>query len=327
MIEERTFQPHPLLANAHVQSIGGHWLKRRKGIQLRRERIELPDGDFLDIDYAEVPGRAWSSFLPDAPIALMLHGLEGSSGSGYMWELYRQMAARGIRPIGINYRFCSGEVNRTQRLYHSGATGDVAVVLAHLRQKFPNAPLMAVGISLGANLLLKLLGEQGEQTLLQRAAAISPPFQLDVGLSVFDEGSGRIYAQNLLRSLKAKVRRKAEADGFPPFIEVERILNVTKVGEFDDLLTAKLHGFRDKEDYYQHCSCAQYLPHIRIPTLVMRSTDDPFFDASEIPHQTFEQHPFLKLILTEYGGHCGFIARHGFWAEETAANFVAERSV
>jgi predicted alpha/beta-fold hydrolase len=320
---KQKFQPHFLFHNAHAQSIGGHLLKRRKGITLVRERIDTPDGDFLDIDYADVPGREWAILGPTAPIALILHGLEGSSGSGYMWELYRQMAARGIRPVGINYRFCSGEVNRTQRLYHAGATDDVALVLEHLRTRFRGVPLLAVGVSLGANLLLKLLGEQGESTPLSRAAAISPPFELSEGLSVFDDGSGRIYAQNLLRSLKTKVRQKAAVGGFPDFIEVERVLNVKKVADFDDMLTAKLHGFRDKEDYYAQNSCAQFLPFIRIPTLMIRAIDDPFFSPTEIPYKTIEGNECLHLLLSQKGGHCGFIGQHGFWAEETAADFTA----
>lgn len=317
-----TFRPHWLFHNAHAQSIGGHLLKRQNGVHLVRERIDTPDGDFLDLDYADVPGREWAILGATAPIALILHGLEGSSGSGYMWELYRQMALRGIRPVGMNYRFCSGEVNRTHRLYHAGATDDVAHVLAHLRSRFGGVPLVAVGVSLGANLLLKLLGEQGATTYLSRAAAISPPFELSEGLSVFDDGSGRIYAQNLLRSLKAKVRQKAAVGGFPPHIEVERVLNVKKVADFDDLLTAKLHGFRDKEDYYKQNSCAQFLPAIRIPTLILRAIDDPFFSPTEIPYETIEKNDCLTLLLSQKGGHCGFIGQHGFWAEQMAAEFM-----
>jgi uncharacterized protein len=323
-MNSQPFEPHFLLQHPHVQSIGGHLVKRRKGIRLLRERINTPDGDFIDLDYADVPGYEWSELSPTAPIALLLHGLEGSSGSGYMWELYRQMAQRGIRPVGMNYRFCSGEVNRTHRLYHAGATDDVALVLEHLRSTFEGVPLVAVGVSLGANLLLKLLGEQGETTPLARAAAISPPFELSEGLSVFDDGSGRIYAQNLLRSLKKKVRQKAKVVGFPPQIDVEQVLNVNKVAEFDDLFTSKLHGFRDKEDYYAQCSCAQFLPDIKIPTLMIRAVDDPFFSPSEIPYNTINANPNLSLLLSDKGGHCGFLGKDGFWAERTVAEFTAK---
>lgn len=317
------FEPHFLFQHPHFQSIGGHLLKRRKGIRLLRERIDTPDGDFIDLDYADVPGHEWADLGSDTPIALLLHGLEGSSNSGYMWELYRQLAQRGVRPVGMNYRFCSGEVNRTQRLYHAGATGDVALVLRHLHAVFEGVPLVAVGVSLGANLLLKLLGEQKEATLLSRAAAISPPFELSEGLSVFDDGSGRIYAQNLLRSLKKKVRQKAKAGGLPAHIDVERVLNVKKVADFDDLFTAKLHGFRDKEDYYAQSSCAQFLPDIQIPTLMIRAMDDPFFSPTEIPYEVIEANPHLTLLLSEQGGHCGFIGKDGFWSEATAADFIA----
>lgn len=317
-----SFRPHILFHNAHAQSIGGHLLKWQNGVRLVRERINTPDGDFLDIDYADVPGREWALLGSTAPIALILHGLEGSSSSGYMWELYRQMAARGIRPVGMNYRFCSGEVNRTHRLYHAGATDDVAWVLDHLRSRFGGVPLVSVGVSLGANLLLKLLGEQGVTTPLSRAAVISPPFDLSEGLSVFDEGSGRIYAQNLLRSLKSKVRQKAAVGGFPAHIEVGRVLNVKKVADFDDLFTARLHGFRDREDYYRQNSSAQFFPAIRIPTLILRSIDDPFFSPTEIPYEAIEKNDCLTLLLTQKGGHCGFIGPRGFWAEQTAAEFT-----
>ncbi len=318
-----SFVPHPLLANPHAQSIGGYLLKRRRGVQFTRERIETPDGDFVDVDFADVPGHAWNEFAEDAPVGLLLHGLEGCSTSSYMFELYRQLVNRGIRPVGMNYCFCSGEVNRTNRLYHAGATEDVALVLDVLHQRFPDVALVAVGVSLGANLLLKLLGEQGNTTHLSRAAVISPPFDLAQGIPTFDNGSGRFYAQRLLKTLREKVMQKeVQLRGV---VDVERVLKVNTVFEFDDLFTARLHGFRDAVDYYARSSSGQFLPDIRIPMLIIRSEDDPFFPPTEIPHDVIAANPYLTALITKCGGHVGFIGKGlTFWAEGTAAQWVAQ---
>ena len=183
-------------------------------MRLVRDRVELPDGDFVVLDWAALGGGAESGTEDSLPLVLVLHGLEGSAQSKYALETYRQLAARGVASVGLNFRSCGGELNRLPRLYHSGDTGDVRFIVDLLRQRFPHRPLGAIGFSLGGNVLLKYLGEEGRSgpgglAGLSAAAAISVPYDLSAGADSLEVGFARIYVWRLLRSLKAKLRAKA----------------------------------------------------------------------------------------------------------------------
>jgi predicted alpha/beta-fold hydrolase len=327
------FTPARGLHNPHLQSVLANSLRSKNGVNFRRQRLDTPDGDFIDLDFADVPGMSWTDLGNDSPIVLLLHGLEGSARRSYAYETYKQLAQRGIRSVGLNFRSCSGEMNRTPRLYHAGATDDVALAMNWLNEQFPDVAKGMVGFSLGANMLLKYLGENGADLdsqvktacpeLVEAAVAVSPPFDMVAGADVFCHGTGRLYAHMFLRSLKAKTQ--AHAHLLADKIDVERVLHAKTVAEFDDALTAPLHGFDDALDYYQQCRSGNFLPDIQVPTLLLRALDDPFF-ADDVEWVTKADNPHLITGFTEHGGHVGFMEgflQRQFWAERQAARFLA----
>jgi len=287
-------------------------------------RLDTPDGDFLDLDLGPSPGPS------DAPVVLILHGLEGSSRRPYVMHAYRTLLERGVRPAGMNFRGCSGEPNRTARFYHSGETGDLRRVLEWLGERFPTSPMGALGFSLGGNVLLKHLGEAGRDggSELEAAAAVSVPFDLESGSCRLEEGlTGRLYTYYFLRMLRRKVRRKEEL--LAGRIDVAEALEAPTLRAFDDAATAPLHGFRDSTDYYRRSSSARFLAHVRTPTLLLQARDDPFLPPRAIPEEVIRRNPYLVGAITERGGHVGFVEGSlrapRFWAEEEAARFLAGR--
>jgi predicted alpha/beta-fold hydrolase len=288
-------------------------------VPLRRERMDLADGDFLDLDFTPGPS--------DAPLVLVLHGLEGSARSGYARQLYRALGTRGVEAVGLNFRSCSGELNRTPRLYHSGETGDLRIVLEALAERFPGRPLGAAGFSLGGNVLLKHLGEAGRDVPLRAAAAVSVPFDLSAGARRLEQGLSRWYRRYLVGKLKRKTLAKGVLlDGR---VDLDRVRRSRTFVEFDDAATAPLHGFVDAPDYYARCSSKGYLEAIRVPTLLIHSADDPFLPARAMPHAAVAANPHLQAEFTRHGGHVGFVSGPPWgpacWAEERAATFLAER--
>ena len=204
------YRPSRLWLNPHAQTVLANSLRDMNGISYRRVRLDTPDGDFLDLDFATVPGIELGH---DTPLVLLLHGLEGSARRSYASETYRQLAQRGVRAVGMNFRSCSGELNRTSKLYHAGKTDDVGFVISWLDNLFPHAAKGLVGFSLGANTLLKYLGEQGEESPIQAAAAVSPPFDLARIARTFHLGSGRPYAARFMKSLRHKALNHAQLNG------------------------------------------------------------------------------------------------------------------
>ncbi len=318
------FRPAWWLPGAHAQTIAGKYLRPRTGVHYRRERMETPDGDFLDLDWASVEGF---SDLPDeAPLIVVIHGLEGSAQSAYVLETCRMARERGMRAVAMNFRSCSGEPNRTARFYHAGETGDLALVLGHAAALFPRAPLAAVGFSLGANMLLKYLGEEGEGARVSAAVAVSVPFDLMAGAVKLDRTfMGRQYQGIFIRSLRRKLGEKREVVG--DRCDQPRALVAKTFLEFDDAATSRLHGFRDVEHYYSSQSSKNFVPGIRRPTLILQSIDDPFVDEAALPREAIRANPHVTAAFTERGGHVGFIAGEPwapeFWAEREAARFLA----
>ena len=318
------FTPSKWLPGGHSQTIFGRMMRRKSGIVFQRRRIDTPDGDFLDLDFPEVAGH-----LPpkDAPIVLLLHGLEGNARRSYACETYQNLARLGIRSVGLNYRSCSGEINRTARFYHSGATDDVALTLAALAKWFPHSKRGLIGFSLGANLTLKFVGEQSAngQRWVDTAVAVSPPFDMAKSSDLLARGFNRLYVQYFLQTLRPKIR--AKADLLEPVIDVEKLLAARTFREFDDAGTAPLGGFRDADDYYDKCSTAQFLPAIQVPTLLLRALDDPLFAPDDVPYDLIEANPCLTAGITPQGGHMGFVegglSHFNCWAEQEAARFLA----
>lgn len=314
------FQAPWWLRSPHLQTIGARLLRRRKPKSIRRERVTTPDDDFLDLDFS-------GDFTDPDRIVLLQHGLEGSALRGYALNVYHELGQYGIAAVGLNFRSCSGELNRARRLYHSGETEDTRFIVGLLRQRYPRAKLGAIGFSLGGNALLKYLGEEGAATPLKCAAAVSVPYDLGAGADHLDQSvMGRFYMRLFVEALIEKSRQKA--DVIAGSCDFMRGLRAESFREFDDAITAPLHGFANADDYYQRSSSAQFLPHIRIPTLLLHSEDDPFLPTTSIPYAHIKGNRMLHAIITDTGGHVGFI--HGspikpqFWAEATAARFLAE---
>jgi uncharacterized protein len=328
----RPFRPAWWLPGAHAQTIGGRYVRPPHGVHYRRERIETPDGDFLDLDFSTVDGAPPAE--DDAPLCLVVHGLEGSAQSSYVLETCRALAERGIRAAAMNFRSCSGELNRTARFYHAGDTADLAFLLDLLAARHPSATLLAAGFSLGANQLLKYLGERGEASRIRAAVAVSVPYDLGRGADkLWSTFMGRAYTRHFVGRLVGKYRRKAETTGgrLPsPALNADRILRSRSFREFDDALTARLHGFRDADDYYTSSSSARFLHAIRVPTLLVQALDDPFVDESALPLDVIDANPVLQKAFVPHGGHVGFIAgpphRPWFWAEREAARFLAAQA-
>lgn len=304
-------------------------LRSHRGVRLVRERVELPDGDFLDLDWAERPGTGGAPGA--APLVLVLHGLEGCAESGYALEMYRALMREGLAAVGMNFRACSGEPNRLARMYHSGETGDLAHVLQLLRRRYPERSIGAAGFSLGGNVLLKFLGERGGSSNLDgapsAAVAISVPFDLSAGAEWIERGFSRVYRRYLVRRLRRKVRRKV--DLLRPHVDVDRILRARTFREFDDAATAPLHGFAGAEDYYRRSSSTPFIGAIDTPTLVIHSLDDPFVPPEAVPREALQRNPMVDVRISERGGHVGFVTgppwRPRFWAEREAARFLAGR--
>lgn len=317
------FHPARLFRNPHFQTVGGSML-RPTTLEFERVRVDTLDDDFIDMD---IPIFTDIDLPDDAPVVLALHGLEGSARRGYMQALYRELALLGIRSVGMNYRTCSGEMNRTATLYHAGKTDDVALAHRWTRERFPYVPFGMVGFSLGGSLLLKYLGEYGDACTgdVLVGAAISPPFNFHISFPFFQHASGRYYARLLLRSLKRKIKlKRAQLEGV---IDMKAALRARTLKQFDERVTVPLHGFRDVSDYYEWANCEPYIDCVRIPVLILRSLDDPFFSTGDIPYELLAQHPYLYPHFTQYGGHVGFIegmpGRWRFWAERQAARWVS----
>ncbi|HEX7242599.1 MAG TPA: hydrolase [Longimicrobiaceae bacterium] len=321
----RPFRPAWWLRSPHAQTIGGRYLRRRGAVPFRRERVDTPDGDFLDLDFAVPAGGA--RLDASAPLAVVLHGLEGSARSGYVARTLAELASRGIRGVALNFRSCGGEPNRLARFYHSGETEDLAFVLGLLAERFPGVPLGAVGFSLGGNVLLKHLGERGEEAGVRAAVAVSVPYDLAAGADSMERGMGRLYTWSFLRSLRRKFEAKRPLVG--DACDARRVLAARTFREFDDAATAPLHGFRGAAEYYARSSSAGFLDRVRVPTLLLHSRDDPFLPPEALPLAAVRANPFLTEAFTERGGHVGFVAgppwAPEFWAEAEAARFLAGR--
>lgn len=330
MEKREDFKPAWWLPGPHLQAVGARLLRSRAGVAYERERLELTDGDFVDLDWVvEAEGRQADE---DAPLVLVLHGLEGSASSDYVLSTQRELARCGIASAALNFRSCSGEPNRLPRFYHSGDTGDIAAAISHIRARFPGRSLGAVGFSLGGNALLKFLGERGadgDDAVPAAAVAISVPFDLSTGITTLEQGLGPLYQRYFLRRLRRKVRAKrATLDGK---VDVDALVAVRGLRDFDDLGTARLHGFADSGDYYRRSSSKPFLPSIRVPTLLLHAVDDPFLPEHSIPRDEVSANPFLEAVFPAHGGHVGFVSgppwRPVYWAERTAAAFLARRLV
>ena len=316
---DSAFRAARWLSSPHLQTIWPTLFRSCPRVEVIRERVALDDGDFIDLD---------STTHRKGPRLLILHGLEGCSRSHYVRGLLRAMHHRGWRATAMNFRGCSGEYNRLPRAYHSGETSDLAQIVAHLRRREPYAPLCVAGYSLGGNVVLKWLGEQGDNAEVDATVAVSVPFVLDIAAARLSRGFSRVYQWYLLRLLQKKMICKFREWERPP-VDLSKHRTWRSMRAFDEAVTAPLHGFRDAQTYYRLSSARQYLGTITRPTLILHARDDPLMNETVIPSAE-ELSASTTLELSERGGHVGFIggvtpARAEYWLEHRIPEFLCEQ--
>jgi predicted alpha/beta-fold hydrolase len=306
------------LPGGNLQTLYPALLAPRPRVAYRRERWDTPDGDFIDLD--------WSGALnagSNQPLLALFHGLEGSSNSHYARALMDAAARRGWRGVVVHFRGCSGELNRLPRAYHSGDSAEIDWILRRLHAQHPGSALFAVGISLGGNALLKWLGEQRDAAagVVRRAAAISAPLDLHAAADALERGFNMNYTRNFLATMKRKSLAKLHMHA--GLFDAERLHAARTLREFDDLVTARLHGFAGVDDYYTRASSKPLLARITVPTLLLNARNDPFLPTQALPAAT-ELSAAVTALFPEDGGHCGFPdARGGLgWMPQTVLEFV-----
>lgn len=312
MIRTGAFRPAWWLPGGHLQTLYPTLFRRRVIPRLTRQRLELPDGDFLDIDWTDGCGGMR---------VLVLHGLEGSLDSHYAGSLLARLSREGYQAGLMYFRGRSGEINRLPRSYHSGETADLGYVIRLLHTAHPDGKIAVVGFSLGGNVLLKWLGEQGCDAPVCTAVAISVPFDLDRAAQRLERGFSRVYRNHLLEKLRRSVVAKSVLH--EPPLSVHELRGLRSFRAFDDAVTAPLHGFSGVDDYYSRSSSRRFLRSICTPTLILQARDDPFLPTDALPEDS-DISEAVTLELSEHGGHVGFIAGSHplapvYWLEQRIA--------
>jgi uncharacterized protein len=318
VIAKSSYSAPRFCANPHFQTVVPTLFRKVSGVTYCRERIDTPDGDFLDLDWSRVGS-------PN--VIVVLHGLEGDSGRPYVMGMVKALNRRGWDAVALNFRGCSGEPNRKLRMYHSGETEDLNTVLSHVAASGRYAQTALVGWSLGGNVILKYLGERGQgiEPLVRSAVAISVPCDLKSCSIRMRELRNRLYLHRFLKMLRKKIQVKALM--MPESVTDEGYEEIRTLEQFDDRYTARFHGFRDANDYYEKASSRQFLKNIAVPTLLINAADDPFLADSCFPQAEAAANPRLFLEIPRHGGHVGFMSfsRDGeYWSETRAASFLSE---
>lgn len=315
MTKRPRFKPAWWLNNAHLQTMWSEVMRERTKIPLEHERFELSCGDFVDLTWSQTGFK---------DTVLMLHGLGGSVDSPYMRGMLNAFNQRHFNTLAMHFRNCSKEPNRHFQMFHGGQTCDLAEVITELKTRMPDNRIFAIGFSIGGNILLKYLGEQGENAPLSGAAAISIPFSLAKTQEILSQGFARVYQRYLLNKLVFATIKKLivrEHDG----IDLLSVAMAKDLREFDELVTVPMHGFDSASDYYAKSSSLTYLKGIKVPTLIVHAKDDPFLPASAIP-KAKHLSDSIELLITKHGGHVGFISGTSpknpvYWLERVVPDY------
>ncbi|MDP9205445.1 MAG: hydrolase [Gemmatimonadota bacterium] len=316
------YSPAWWIPGGHLQTLWGKLFRRQVPAPTVLERWDTPDGDFVELHRLRAE--------PGVPRLLLLHGLEGTVCSHYAQGLLNEAARRGWGADLLIFRSCGSEMNRTRRFYHSGETTDTAFVLDRISREFPTSPLALAGVSLGGNVLLKYLGEKGDDLpfQLKAAAAISVPFDLSRSSRQINRGLSRLYQRFFLGSLRRKAQEKAVR--FPDLASAALIAALRTLEDFDNLITGPLHGFKNAQDYYERSSSLPWLKQIRLSTLLLSAVDDPMLPREVLDEvrEVARQNAALHLEFVGRGGHAGFIAgsipwRPFYYAEYRVGEFLA----
>jgi len=321
-VREIIYSPAWWIPGGHLQTLWGKLFRRQQPAPTSVERWDTPDGDFLEVHRL--------GMAADTPRVLLLHGLEGTIRSHYAQGLLNEAARRGWGADLLIFRSCGSEPNRAKRFYHSGETSDAWFALEKITAQFPDTPVAIAGVSLGGNVLLKMLGERGASlpSNLCAAAAISVPYDLARSSTRINKGLSRMYQRFFLRSLKRKATEKAAR--FPDLAPQQSIDSLRTLADFDNLITGPLHGFRNAQDYYERSSSLPWLARIRLNTLLLSAVDDPMLPPEVLDDvkSIARENPALHLEFVARGGHAGFIAgirpwRPFYYAEYRVGEFFA----
>ena len=318
LIRNSTYQAPSWLPGGHAQTIYPALFRRLAPVAARGERLELADGDFMDLEWSGDGGPR---------LAILSHGLEADMQTGYIRGMAAALIRRGWDVLRWNFRGCGGTPNRLLRMYHSGATGDLHLIVTHALAHHPARSVDLIGFSLGGNLTLKYLGERAAELppRLHRAVAFSVPCDLACSSRQLSIPSNRIFMDRFLIALRAKIRAKKRM--FPDQLDLTGLDNIRTFREFDDRFTAPIHGFRDAEDYWARCSSRPLLPNITLPTLLINAVNDPFLGPGCHPREEAEGSRFFHFESPATGGHVGFptLGNGGeYWSETRAAEFLAK---
>jgi predicted alpha/beta-fold hydrolase len=319
LLPEPSYRASRWQFNGHMQTVWPSIFRRVNFNYQWRERLELPDGDFVDLD--------WTFSTPAKKKLLVItHGLEGDSGRHYVKGMARLFAAQGYDVLGWNCRSCSGELNRLLRFYHHGDAGDLRFVIGHALEQHGYEELVLAGFSMGGSLTMRLLGEDPDSVppQVKKAIGFSVPCSLLSSVEALALPHNSIYQRRFLRKLGKKIRQKEQL--FPGQINSEGYQRIKHFVEFDNRYTAPLHGFSDAFDFYSKASVKPLLQYIRIPALIVQAKNDPFLGEDCFPYAEAAANPNLYLEIPQHGGHCGFMlpgSPHS-WAELRALQFAEE---
>jgi predicted alpha/beta-fold hydrolase len=313
-----SFQSAWWMRNRHVQTILPRFFRPWQKVAVKFEELTTPDGDFLELAWAQ-------QSYPNAPLAIVLHGLEGNINSFYAKGMLKALSQKGFNAVLMHFRNCSRAANRLPRAYHSGETADLGYLIHTLKQRYVDKPLYAVGFSLGGNVLAKYLGEQGHHSDLQGAAVISAPHHLSSSCQVIRRSCYGLYQKYLLDRMKHSFSRKLDTIGDVLNINAQQLNAIDDLWQFDNEITAPLHGFDGAEDYYAKASAQNYLKEIRTPTLVVHAQDDPMLSAQSVP-QPEQVSDSVTLAVSQTGGPVGFISGNNplkpkFWLEQAIPHY------
>ncbi|OBT10055.1 hydrolase [Vibrio sp. UCD-FRSSP16_10] len=315
-----SFSPHWGIRNPHLQTLMPRLIRRQPLFTPVWETLHTTDDDFLDLAWSEDWQNAQTH---NKPIFILFHGLEGSFNSTYANGLMHAFANKGWLSVMMHFRGCSGKPNKQARAYHSGETEDARFFLEHIHKRYPNNPKVAVGVSLGGNMLVNYLANYTEQPLVDEATVICAPLDLAACSKRIEQGFSKLYQSYLLNSLKKHTLQKMHLLEDVITINSTTLNNMRFLHQFDDAITAPLHGYVDAKDYYTQCSGLPRLNDIRIPTNIIHAKDDPFMTDEVIP--TFTLNNNLQYHLMNHGGHVGFVAGSlkapNFWLEMALPNF------
>jgi predicted alpha/beta-fold hydrolase len=311
------YKPPLHFRSGHLSTIYSGLFRRVIGLDQERERIELPDGDFMDLD--------WSfAEKPSSKVAILLHGLEGNAQRPYITGSAKTFNEAGIDACAVNFRGCSGVTNRLFRSYHSGATEDLDAVVQHILKNKKYGEIYIKGVSLGGNMALKYVGEDRKiPEEIKAVIGVSAPCDLYSSLKELLKPKNYAYALRFRKHLVAKLWLKLPL--FPDKISKVDLKNIGNLKDFDDIYTAPAHGFKNALDYYEKCSCRQFLPNVQVPSLIINAKNDSFLGPECYPYQEADENRFLHLETPKFGGHVGFFASgNRYYSEKRAIKFLEE---